>query len=186
MATTPLETRLNHDPKNATLPDSLQPTSEFLGDLQVPDESRREVVYHTMHPDRLLLGISTYPLVQLTDVLYLHLDVFFDHDPQCRFFLQRECERPDAIDERGKPTRNGVIGVLGVLIVNVVAVALFQYFDVMIQRVAESVVALVVARRVTRFFHRRDRTTAVLVADDDDCVHTERGQNRRGQVIVDQ
>lgn len=136
-----------------SLPDRLRRAAEFLGEIQVPDEARREVVYPTMHPDRPLLGMLTYPLVQLSNVIDLHLDVFFDHDFHRRFLHIGEREPLDAIDERGEPTRDGVVGVLGVLVMNVVKVVLV---DEVIQGVAQRVVALelVFVRRATRCFQR--------------------------------
>jgi hypothetical protein len=134
-------------------PDGLHRAAEFLGDLQVPDKARMEVVYPTMHPDRPLLDMLTYPPVQLSNVLDLQLDVFFDHDIHRRFLFIGETELLDAIDERREPTRDGVIGILGVLVMNVVKLLLV---DEVVQGVAQRVMALelVFVRRATRCFQR--------------------------------
>lgn len=137
-----------------------------------------------MHIDRPLLDLSTYPLIQLGHVVDLHLDVFLDHNLQRLFLVGGETRfnLPNAMHERRKPTRDGVVGVLRVPVVHVVeAVRL----DKVVKRVADRVMVLelVFVRRAVRFFHRRDRTTAVLVPDDGDCVlHPERGQ--RGECLL--
>ena len=169
----------NHFSPNSS---HLQITSEFPGDSQVSDETRRKVVHPTMHPHRLLRGMLPHPLIQLNDKLHLQLDVLLDHDPQLLLGIpgqhRRRDELLDAVHERGEPPRDGVMGVLGVLVVHVVgAVGL----DDVVERIRDRVAPLGFVRSSSAvgFVERCERATAVFVADDGDCVLND-AQNLEG------